>query len=266
MKTVHARTLGLRIAALAAAGLVLTACNEDDAATGATGQTSPSAVASAPASAKASGKAKEPVKPSAHASGSTTGGDAAAQAKTNKIALTEKEWDNAFVSDGDDYTGLFNSAMDKSCKFNPDTTSDKGLQADTYRYVRQDHEKDSTYASTGAMSFTTADAAVKEIAKRRDNTRRCPNYTNDDAHAANQGVHEIESPKVPGADEVYAEEGRAVYDTDGGGKSAARPFTSVIARKGSITVEVFVDLDPDRQASEGRGQALDALKKLTAKW
>ncbi|MGW4380281.1 hypothetical protein [Kitasatospora sp. NPDC004531] len=267
MKTVHARTLGLRIAALAAAGLVLTACNEDDVATGAAGQTTPSAVASAPASAKASGKAKEPAKPSTRPSSTAAGGDAAAaQKKTDRIALTAEEWDNAFVSNGDDGTGLGDWVLDKSCKGKSVDSAVKGLVATTYRYVRQDHEKDSTMANTVASQFTTADAAAKYIAELRDNTKRCENYTDTDNNDDFQSVHDIESPKVTGADEVYSEEGLAVYVTTDGGKTDPRPFSYVVARKGSTMVSVFVDVDPERQVFEGRGQAREALKKLTAKW
>ncbi|MFD8593977.1 hypothetical protein ACFV1L_03130 [Kitasatospora sp. NPDC059646] len=264
--TVRTRTLGLRVAALMAAGLVLTACNDDETATGAAGHTSPTAAASASPSGSAGGKAKEPAKPSSRPSGGAAGGDAAAQARTNKLALSAKEWDNAFVADGDDDTSLGNQVMDKSCKLKSDGTHVKGLVADTYRFVRQDHEKDSTFANTAASVFNSADAAAKDIAERRDNTKRCENYTDVDTHDAFQTVHDIESPQVAGADEVYSEEGLAVYDTTDGGRTDPRPFSYVIARKGAVTVSVFVDVDPERQVFEGRAQAREALKKLTAKW
>ncbi|MFD7644157.1 hypothetical protein ACFV4P_26320 [Kitasatospora sp. NPDC059795] len=266
MKTVHARTLGLRIAVLAAAGLMLTACNEDDVATGAAGgQTSPSAVASAHPSASASGKGKEPAKPSARPSNTATGGDtAAAQKKTDKLALTAEEWDNAFVSDGDDDTGVANFVMDKSCVYKADGTNVNGLVASTFRYVRQDHESDSTFANTVASQFTTVDAAAKDVAEQKAITKRCTDYT--DGSNKYQSVHDIESPKVPGADEVYSEEGLAVYRTSDGGQTDPRPFSYIIARKGSLYVSVLVDVDPQRQIFEGRAQAREALKKMTAKW
>ncbi|KDN85354.1 sensor domain-containing protein [Kitasatospora cheerisanensis] len=156
--------------------------------------------------------------------------------------------------------------MDKSCKFKSDGTAVKGLVANTYRFVRQDHEKDSTFANTAASVFGTADAAAKDVAERRDNTKRCENYTDVETHDAFQTVHDIESPQVAGADEVYSEEGLAVYDTTDGGRTDPRPFSYVIARKGAVTVSVFVDVDPERQVFEGRAQAREALKKLTAKW
>ncbi|MFG2693756.1 hypothetical protein [Kitasatospora sp. NPDC048407] len=265
MKTVHARTLGLRIAALAAAGLVLTACNEDDAATGATGQTSPSAVASAPASAKASGKAKEPVKPSAHASGSTTGGDAAAQAKTNKLVLNAADWGAGFESNGDDDTSLTNSTMDKSCVLKENGTV-KTLVANTNRYVRvQTSDGGELWGSSGAGQFTTAEAAHQDMAETAANSKRCPN-SKVEAGTETNTAHEVESPKLPGADEVYSEEGLTVYHEEDGTPYDPRPYSYIVARKGSLTVSVFVDLSPTQQVSDGRAKARQLLQKMTAKW
>ncbi|MFF0393129.1 hypothetical protein ACFYS8_31180 [Kitasatospora sp. NPDC004615] len=264
MKTVHARTLGLRIAALAAAGLVLTACNEDDAATGATGQTSPSAVASAPASAKASGKAKEPVKPSAHASGGS-GSDAGAQARTNKLVLNAADWGAGFESNGDDDTSLTGYAMDKSCVLKEDGTV-KMLAASTSRYVRvATSDGSELWGNSSASQFTTAEAAHQDMAESAADIKRCPDSKGEDG-TETKTAHDIESPKVPGADEVYSEEGLTVYHEKDGTPYDPRPFSYIVARKGAVTVSVFVDLSPNQQVFEGRAKARQLLQKMTAKW
>ncbi|RKE19222.1 hypothetical protein [Streptomyces sp. TLI_171] len=269
--TVRARQLGLRVAALAVAGLLLTACNDDDPAGGAATQAgaAPSASSSAAASpsGSATGKAKAPANGGKATGRPTTAAAvpnaAAAQAKLGKIALTDAEWDRGFVSDGDDGGDLTRYTMDASCKLKADGTV-PGLTATVVRYVRQDHEADATFANTAANQFATADAAHKDIAQVAADDKRCENYT--DGGTSYKAVHAIESPKVAGADEVYAEEGLAVYDTTDGGRTADRPFSYVVARKGAVTVSVWVDVDPDRQVFEGRAQAQEALKKLVAKW
>ncbi|MFJ1794860.1 hypothetical protein [Kitasatospora griseola] len=262
MKTVHARTLGLRIAALAAAGLVLTACNDDEAATGATGQgaSSPAASASASTSAKPSGKPSG--KPSSSA---VTGGDAAARARTDKLALTPADWGAGFETRIDDDTSLAKFTMDKSCLYKEDGP-DRTLVAYTNRFVRvQRPDGSQLWGTSGASQATTADAAHQEMAKWAADIRRCPDYK-DDSGTQTTSAHDIESPKVPGADEVFSEEGLAVYHDDDGTTTPPRPYSSITARKGALTVWVFVDLAPDQQVFEGRAQARALLQKITAKW
>ncbi|MFD8480957.1 hypothetical protein [Kitasatospora sp. NPDC059673] len=264
MKTVHARTLGLRIAALAAAGLVLTACNEDDLDTGATGQTSPSA--SAPASASAGSKVKDPAKPSARSSNSAPAGNAAAaQAKTNKLALTPADWGAGFESNAEDDTAITDFTMDKSCVYK-DSGTVKSLVAYTGRFVKAPRpDGDEVQGTSIASEFTSADVAHQNMLEQAANMRRCANYKDADGNSF-ISVHDIESPKVAGADEVYSEEGLAVYRTTDGGKTEERPFSRIVARKGSVTVSVLVDLTPKQQVFEGRAQVRALLQKATAKW
>ncbi|MFJ5926341.1 hypothetical protein ACIQF6_27420 [Kitasatospora sp. NPDC092948] len=262
MKTVHARTLALRIAALAAAGLVLTACNDDEAATGAAGQSTPTATASAGGkpSGKPTGKASD--KPSSSA---VAGGDAAAQARTDKLALTPADWGAGFETRDDDDTSLTNYTMDKSCLNKEDGTV-KGLVANTGRYVRaQRPDGEELWGSSVAAQFTTADAAHQDMAESAANVRRCPNYKDEDG-TETISAHDIESPKVPGADEVYSEEGLAVYHNDDGTTTPERPYSAITARKGPVVVTVFVDLAPNQQVFEGRAQVRALLQKVTAKW
>ncbi|MFG2693757.1 hypothetical protein [Kitasatospora sp. NPDC048407] len=266
MKTVHARTLGLRIAALAAVGLVLTACNDDDLDTGATGQTSPTAPASSSATAGASGKAKDPAKPSTRPSGTAAGGNSAtAQAKTNKLALTPAEWGTGYQTSADDDTAITAFTMDKSCVYK-DSGQVKTLVAYTGRFVKAPRpDGDEVMGTSVASEFTNADAAHQDMAEQLANVLRCTNYKDGEGNEF-KAVHDVDAPKVAGADEVYAEEGLAVYGTTDGGKTQDRPFSRVVARKGAVTISVLVDLAPNQQVFEGRAQVRALLQKATAKW
>lgn len=264
--TVRTRKLGLRVAALAAAGLVLTACNDDltDA-----GPAASSAAGSptAGASPTGKGKAKEPAnggKPSTRPSGGTaTGTDKAAQAKMGKLALTAAEWET-YAADGDDDTGTANYVMDKSCAFVPDGTAVKGLTAAVARFVKQDHESDTTFASTEADQFASVADARQELQSFRENDQRCPNHTDGDDKYT--GVHAGKAPAVPGAEEVYVEEGKATYPTTDGGRTDPRDFVFILARKGTVVVKVFLDVDPNFNAATSKDDARAAIAKLAAKW
>ncbi|MFJ5884891.1 hypothetical protein [Kitasatospora cineracea] len=262
--TVRARNLGLRVAALAAAGLVLTACNDDltDA-----GPAASSAAGSPSASASHTGKAKEPAnggKPSTKPSGGTAAGtDKAAQAKMGKLALTAAEWET-YAADGDDDTSTDNSTMDKSCAFVPDGTAVQGLTAAVARFVKQDHESDTTFASTEADQFATVADARREVQSFREYDQRCPNYTQDDDKYT--GVHAGKAPAVPGADEVYLDEGKATYPTTDGGRTDPRDFVFIVARKGTVVVKVSLDADPNFNATTSKDDARAAMAKLAAKW
>ncbi|MDR3036437.1 MAG: hypothetical protein LBV78_25635 [Kitasatospora sp.] len=264
--TVRARKLGLRVAALAAAGLVLTACNDDLTDAGA----APSTAAGSPtasASPTGKGKAKEPAnggKPSTKPSGGTaTGTDKAAQAKMGKLALTAAEWET-YAADGDDSTSTDNSTMDKSCVYASDGTAVKGRTATVTRFVKQDHESDTTFASTEADQFATVADARQEIQSFREYDQRCPSYTQDDDKYT--GVHAGKAPAVPGADEVYVDEGKATYPTTDGGRTDPRDFIFILARKGTVVVKVFLDVDPNFNAATSKDDARAAIAKLAAKW
>ncbi|MFJ5234545.1 hypothetical protein ACIQBJ_32165 [Kitasatospora sp. NPDC088391] len=265
--TVRARQTALRAAALTAAALLLTACNDDDPAVTAANTAAASHPAAAP-SASATGKAKEPANGGRSSAKPTAGAaaDATAQARTGKLALTAKDWDHGFVADGDDDTDRSDYTMDKSCRSTANGGTVKGMTATTSRFVRQDHESDTTFANTEVSVFSGADAAHQDIAEYKANIARCENYTDAESHNAFSTAHEAESPTVPGADEVYTEEGLGVYDTTEGGRTDKRPYTYIIARKGAVTISVFVDGDPQRQSFEGRGLAREALAKLAARW
>ncbi|MFF4343427.1 hypothetical protein ACFY00_26285 [Kitasatospora sp. NPDC001540] len=267
--TVRTRKLGLRVAALAATALVLTACNDDGSSDQAAAGASSPAAAAPSASASATGKAKARPTSSGKPSSAPAAGDKAAQARTDKLALTVDEWDNYSVSDGDDDTSRNNYAMSQSCVFAPDGNQVKGLLATTSRPVRQDHESDATYANTEADQFTAADEAHREIQEIRDNDKRCPNYQDTDGSGGPgtqySGVHAGTAPAVPGADEVYAEEGKAVYTTDQG-RTKPRDFIYLMARKGTVVVKVYMDIDPNFNAASGKDDARAAMAKLAAKW
>ncbi|MFI1519337.1 hypothetical protein [Kitasatospora cineracea] len=264
--TVRARKLGLRVAALAAAGLVLTACNDDLTDAGA----APSSAAGSPAASASptgKGKAKEPAnggKPGTKPSGGTaTGTDKAAQARMGKLALTAAEWET-YAADVDDSTSTDNYVMDKSCANVPDGTAVKGLTATVTRFVKQDHESDTTFASTEADQFASVADAHQEVQAFRENAQRCPNYTEDDDKYT--GVHAGKAPAVPGADEVYLDEGKATYPTTDGGRTDPRDFVFIAARKGTVVVKVFLDVDPNFNAATSKDDARAAIAKLAAKW
>ncbi|MFC8719109.1 hypothetical protein [Kitasatospora sp. NPDC057198] len=274
---VRVRKAVLRVAALGAAALVLTACNDDGSSSdpglsGASG--SPAAAApSASASATGKGKAKEPEKggrSGAASKGAAAGGAEAAQAKTDRLVLTADEWDNAYVADGDDDTGADNYTMSASCVLEPDGKQVKGLLAVTQRFVRQDHESDTTYANTAAEQFATTDDAHREIQEVRDNDRRCPSYQDADTDTRPgtrySDVRAGTVSAVPGADEVYIEAGRNKWTYDDGTWSDPRDFAYLLARKGTVVVKVYMDADPHFNAQTSEDQARDALAKLAAKW
>lgn len=269
VKTVHARTLGLRIAALAATALVLTACNDDTAATGTT-PTTTRAAGSPSATGTGTGKAKVPAggrpsnRPSGSASSAAAGNAAAAQARTDKLVLSPADWGSGFQANGDDDTSTDDFAMDKSCVLKEGGRIPQ-LLASTTRYVKQEKpDGGELWGESNGSQFATADAAHKDIADHAADIVRCPDYK--DGTTAYSTVHESESPEVPGADEVYSEEGLAVYDTTEGGRTDQRPFSYVIARKGPVIVSVFVDLESTQQGFEGRALARKLLQKMTAKW
>ncbi|GAA2091812.1 hypothetical protein GCM10009759_16940 [Kitasatospora saccharophila] len=276
--TVRARKTALRIAALGAAALVLTACNDDGSSSdpGLSGASAPHSAAASPtahASPTGKGKLKEPEKnsKSGAAAGGTKAGDAkAAQAKTDQLALTAEEWDNAYVSSGEDNASTDNFVMSASCEWGSDGTQVKGLSAATWRYVQQDHESDSTYAITTAEQFTAAADAHREIQKFRDNDKRCPDYkdadTDSGAGTQYSGVHAGTAPAVPGADEVYVEEGKNKWAYEDGTWSDSRDFVYLMARKGTVVVMVYMDVDPHFNARTSKDQARDALATLATKW
>ncbi|BAJ28614.1 MULTISPECIES: hypothetical protein [Kitasatospora] len=268
---VRARNIGLRVAALGAAALVLTACNDDET-TDAGAATSSHPAASAPASAgasptgKAKSKPKESPKPSTHASTSAAGANAAAQAKVNKLVLSAADWGKGFEADGEDSTDISHWAMNASC-VNVTNGDDPDQVAADNRFVIANHSNgDATLANTWVVQFTTKDAAHKYLTNIAADAKRCEKSTTADGETKYNTSHEVVAPQVAGADEVYAEEGFGDYATTDGGRTGDRPYGVIYARKGSIVVMANVDSDPSTDDFEFRRLAQQAIKQIAAKW
>ncbi|GLW71731.1 hypothetical protein Kpho02_40300 [Kitasatospora phosalacinea] len=261
--TVRTRKLGLRVAALAATALVLTACNDDGSSDqAAAGASSPAAAAP---SASATGKAKARPTGSGKPSSAPAAGDKAAQARLGKIVLNAQDVGEGFVGNGDDDTSTDSYTMDASCVSKADGSAIAGLTATVTRYLREDHESNSTFLSTGADQFTGPDAAHRDIQDAKDEDRRCPANTND-AGDKFTGTRTVQAPAVTGADEVYAVEGTVTFAPGDNGPNKPAPFTYYMARKGSVVVRVFVAGDPGWNPQMAKDDARRALAKLATRW
>ncbi|MGW4806543.1 hypothetical protein [Kitasatospora sp. NPDC004272] len=270
--TVRARKTALRIAALGAAALVLTACNDDGASSdpGLSGASAPHSTAASPtAHASPTGKAKpkDPErgsKSSPAAGGAAAGGDKAAQAKLSKLVLNPEDAGAGYVSNGDDSTDLDDYPMDGSCFAKKDGTID-GLTAYVQRYLREDHESHSMFLSTSAGQYATVATAHKDIQTARTDSQRCPTYSTDDGSKFT-GVHAVQAPAVPGAEEVYAEEGKVTFAPDDQGSYAPAPYTYYLARKGTVEITVFVAGDPTWNPQMAKDDAKSALATMATRW
>jgi hypothetical protein len=256
----------LRAAALAVSALALTACNDPGGATA--GSAAPSATVPAAASA-AAGKPSTPA--SAPAADHGLDSPPPGQARVAGLALAPWEWGNGFQQNAKAYedTVLDLEVLDASCHLKG-AVRPSGLTGRIQRTVQLPRASGggylSVFGSTEAEVFGSADAAHRDFATARADGKRCPSSTDDLTGDRYSGTHEVKAPTVAGADEAYAEEGTVVFTLEGGKKTDPLPYVYLAARKGEVTLDVFVDMEDGQGVAAARTYAAEAFRTLTIKF
>ncbi|MFD9125623.1 hypothetical protein [Kitasatospora sp. NPDC059571] len=249
----------LRAAALAAAALALTACNDLG------GTAAPAGPPAPAASLRATGAAPGSSAPAAdHGLDTPPEG----QARVAGLALSAWEWGNDFKQYGKDDTELAAPSMDTSCHLKGSGPVDglTGRMQRTVTLAGSAADSVAVFGQSSAKVYRSASAAHASVTGYRADNKRCPSHTDDTTGDAFSAVHEVKAPAVTGAEEVYAEEGTAVFALDGGKKTAPLPYVYRAARKGTVVFTVFVDVEQGQSPAVARKYADEALRTLAIKW
>lgn len=209
----------------------------------------------APAAGTAAGPATGSAQAGTASAGAGTVKDAPAFAAS--IALRPQEWAAGFT-EGRPYeaSGPDTPTVDNGCQVvtGPNRTGRIGTMT---RSVRS---PGGAAGESSADVYTLAEDAHRAIATLRADALRCPDATDGRLGRQYQGTRETAAPMTGGADEEYAEEGLTKA-----GDGSTSPYVRLVARKGAVTVGVYVGAGQGQDAATARTDARTALTKLLAK-
>ncbi|MEV8098299.1 hypothetical protein [Kitasatospora sp. NPDC085879] len=181
------------------------------------------------------------------------------------VALKPQEWAAGFVP-GQPYevASLAERMVDTSCEYVPNSqgTGRIGTMARTVR-----RPAPAGGAATAVNGRSTADVYVRAedaheaVAALRTDARRCQEVVDKQYGRTYRATREVAPPRTTAADEVYAEEGQ----TAALGAFAEFPFVHLAARKGSVVVDVFVEVEQGQGVAAAREQSRTVLAALLAK-